>query len=566
MKIIGQIQSFKNKVESVLSFDHLGDFKRNNWLIAATIFLLLLVINFKLIIEDPKIKLDDFALIIPLKNLSSVSQYITDIKRGIILDIQPVRDLSLLVNLKLEQMTSYGFYHGTNFILWLLILFFTYLLLKNIGLSRYALPLILILSVHPSALTCVFWISARKHLLAAFFILVATVMTIREKKLGLKRGQAILVWYCCSVLSHPMHILWPLWYMVYIYFPEKKLSSRQLLISIIVIFLMILFLYINYWYYSTIYLEKLSSLPKIASKLGKNLDISLLGVSRSFSQMFYPITSLLYYPGGWMAIMGIPLFSIFNFLTFKFVRKEGWKWSLFIFLPLIVVYGQMTNIFMSDTYLLLPLIGVLIVLAHMLENIKISQRFFKSMIFIICLFFTYKSYRWSEAWISMDKLLEYSYKVDKNPATLLGYGKVRFVKGEYIEATEMARRLIRWRGIRDDYDFFATVVYHNPYISIEKKIKLLNENYQDIPVFNHYIAIAHADQENWKEAYKFEKKALDQFLSFRIFHVRLYIKKTRIFISEILPNVKNLCLKAGKKSCLKEFDKYVQRISKGILK
>ena len=46
------------------------------------IALLLLVLNFRLIVDDPKLAYDDLSLIIPLKDLSSLSQYTAKIKNG----------------------------------------------------------------------------------------------------------------------------------------------------------------------------------------------------------------------------------------------------------------------------------------------------------------------------------------------------------------------------------------------------------------------------------------------------------------------------------------------------
>ena len=68
------------------------------------IAVLLLVLNFKLIVDDPKINYDDLSLITPLKDLSSLSQYTAKIKNGEILDIQPLRDLSLFANIKLDKL------------------------------------------------------------------------------------------------------------------------------------------------------------------------------------------------------------------------------------------------------------------------------------------------------------------------------------------------------------------------------------------------------------------------------------------------------------------------------
>ena len=541
--------------------------RKNHIFLFVIIMAILLVINFKLIVNDPKLNLDDLLLINPLKDISSLSQYITKIETGEIFDIQPLRDISLLTNIQLEKWTGHGFFHGTNLILWILILWFTYSLLIKLQLSRYAPGLLLLLALHPSLLTCVFWISARKHLLSTLFILLATVLTIGKNRLTLKESLFIPFLYLCSLLSQPIHILWPFWFIAYGYFYQRPFDKRRLTLSMILGFLFLLFLYIQYHYYTNIYMNASWGMNKMVVDFGQSLDISLLGIARSFTQIFYPVSqAITYYVGNWKNILGIPILVVFHFLSWKYLKKPQLIWIFFIFVPLIIIYGRMTNIFVSDTYLLLPSIGILVVAALILERFKPSKRKFKSFIIITVSFLIFKSFQWSRAWESKESLIIHSHKTEITPSILRVYGEMQLQKKNFYEATQAAFHLQKWNyNNKKIQNFFSKAIFYDPNIKIEKKINIMREYYKNTPLFNHHMAKLYAIQKKWTMAYRYEKKGLQTLCSYKI-HEGTHVEYWREYIAFVLPNIKSLCIKAKIKECSKELNKLIQNIPKEITK
>ena len=97
-----------------------------------------------------------------------------------LIDVQPIRDVSLLADIFLLHHFGLKTFHLTNFIIWLGILILTMILLSRLfRLTEIHYIVFALFSAHPVFANSVAWISARKHLLAAFFILGATLSWVR---------------------------------------------------------------------------------------------------------------------------------------------------------------------------------------------------------------------------------------------------------------------------------------------------------------------------------------------------------------------------------------------------
>src|SRR5207302_5424373 len=92
---------------------------------------------------------------------------------------------------------------------------------------------------------------------------------------------------------------------------------------------------------------------------GTRLGDSLLAVGRSFFNLVCPVAvSPSYDPGSVRNLIGVLLLPPFLFALYRVAGRRPLGWVLFGALPLATVTARMTNIFVSDTYLLLPAVGL----------------------------------------------------------------------------------------------------------------------------------------------------------------------------------------------------------------
>ena len=181
-----------------------------SWIFYLVLILGPLYIYYPLIKRDPILKRDDNVLVEPLKLIHSFGSYKEKLLKDEILDFQPVRDLTYLLDIKLYQLLSISTFHASNVFYFYVILILLYHLLRRLQFNLYlSMSTTLLLSVHPLAVGSVAWVSGRKHILAAMFLLL-TFLLLSPKKPDSQKNQNLIYSWISSVLSffsHPMHLL-----------------------------------------------------------------------------------------------------------------------------------------------------------------------------------------------------------------------------------------------------------------------------------------------------------------------------------------------------------------------
>src|SRR5262249_32847863 len=125
--------------------------------------------------------------------------------------------------------------------------------------------LLLLLLFHPVYAIDVAWISARKHLLAGIFALAATVILVKQP-LGARARAWSCLYYVLSLLSHPIHLLWPLFAVAFQAFATKQNPRRSLRFFLPHLGAMTLFGLANLWYYNSLYLTASRGISKYAAE------------------------------------------------------------------------------------------------------------------------------------------------------------------------------------------------------------------------------------------------------------------------------------------------------------
>lgn len=316
----------------------------------------------------------DFDLVLkPLYGVTSLSQYFDLFLSKHLFDIQPVRDLTLLIDIQLESILKHQTFNLTNVLIWCS----TILILDRI-LSKMTTPfnsrlLALIVLSHPLLSWTLSWPTARKHLLSVFFITWVTKKIIDQPKNN-KDIFRICILYLLSLLSQPISSLAIIPALL---FSKKKLPKEKFnRLSIMMISLFLAVVCSNFYYYKFVY-PTYSGTAKI---MEMNLHLFVMQVfsfSRSLTQIILPISfSQTYNPRTYLSFIGMPFFIISFYLIYlKYDWKKSLFFALFVFYPFILILARPTNIFVSDTYIIISLANIFIVIGYILKNKKISFLF-----------------------------------------------------------------------------------------------------------------------------------------------------------------------------------------------
>src|SRR5262249_31354350 len=152
---------------------------------------------------------DDRRMIDALQDVHSPAEYLKALEERKVLDVQPIRDLSLLLDLVIGKATGLRTFHLSNVVLWLLIVLLVYRVLSQVLSKTWILvPWTAAFAVHPAFANSVSWISARKHLLSSLFILLATsiVLDNPRERWRLRHTAFAAGLYALSIFSQPINL------------------------------------------------------------------------------------------------------------------------------------------------------------------------------------------------------------------------------------------------------------------------------------------------------------------------------------------------------------------------
>ncbi|MBT4792828.1 MAG: hypothetical protein HON90_14735 [Halobacteriovoraceae bacterium] len=343
--------------------------------------LVALTIYYPIIIKDHLFDIDYDLVIGPLRNVNTISDYFKVFTSKDLFDVQPIRDLSLLIDIQLEKIFNHQFFGISSLILWL----GTILTLEKI-LNFYTLKInsrliCLIAFSHPLMTWVLGWPTARKHILSCFFITLATLYTIKMLRKNGKESFYIFLFCLLSLLSQPITGLGIVIFFLYTY---EHLKQRKELLELLgllsVTFLLIIGL--NYFYYSYLYPDYTGT-HKLAPVDTSSILVQFLAFSRSISQILIPLKfAQTYTVESLLSFIGAPLLAILSYYSYiKVGIKKTSFFILFIFYPLFLILLNPTNIFVSDTYLIVSIINFAIIAGYFLK--KTSTRFLRTSLFVV---------------------------------------------------------------------------------------------------------------------------------------------------------------------------------------
>ncbi|WP_309897092.1 hypothetical protein [Archangium sp.] len=461
---------------------------------------------------DPLLGRDDQELVDPLRSVRSVSDYLEAVRSNVILDRQPVRDLSFWVDLRLGEWLGVGTLHLTNLLVWLAIVLVAGSALRRVRPDSWGSRAVLALfALHPVVANSVAWISARKHLLAVLFLLLATRELLRLTTDPQRKRwvSALLIsgWYALAMASQPLGLLWPLWAALWVWLQSPRESRRSHLgVLLGCVPLLLAAAWVNQAYYSGPYLLRYGN----AKLTDGGFGITVLSLGRYAFQLVAPLRlSVQYYPGSTLNLVGALLAPALAFLAFKLgPRRDVAAWLGFILFPLALVSIRMTNIFVSDTYLLLPAFGaaaLATVLVHELgpRLAPMWRPAALGLAAVLLLAFGFGSWRQAKSWLSDRALWEHAYATEPTPQSLAKHAQYQLTDGKVEEALELALELKQWNpGERHLPMLLARSVYLHPGLSVADKLRFLETEGIRSPWTQYHAALLFAQQGDSTRAFE----------------------------------------------------------------
>jgi hypothetical protein len=369
----------------------MDNFFENNKIQNVFLVLVLCISYLPVLVAKKTVNIDAQLIMPLLQNLRGLSHYLEILFSFEAYDVQPVRDLTLFVDLFIFNKINFNTFIIQNISYWIVGCLSVKRLIKLIFkefTNVQSFYLTLLFAIYPLFCATLSWGIARKHVLSFMFIMLSTEYFLKmvQDKFENKNLVLMSTFYFLSVFSQPITLLWPFWTILYVLIikPESLKKWALLISPSLVIFSVCT--YFNYLYYKNSNVFRFYYESKTADAL--NIADKILGFGHYVYQLvlpYWPATS--YQLGHWSVLAGIFLFGafIFLFLGLKQNRSFLLLWFGFTLFPLAVV---LTNAHvLSDNYLLAPSFGCFILLLSLLNRDKRIKTFFFTFLFLPLLAF-----------------------------------------------------------------------------------------------------------------------------------------------------------------------------------
>ena len=288
----------------------------------------------------------------------------------------PLTIFSLLIDHTLWGMNPSG-YHATNVLLHLINGVLVAMLMRQLTGSRFvAWVTAALFLVHPVQIETVAWISSRKGLLSASFMLAALIARLRPEPRAADDGWYIL-WLIAALLSKALAVVLPAIVLCYDLWVRRQKFSDALVRQMIPGTLCLLLLLKTMGAQNTIlggvrsHMEL--SLPQILA-----VDMTIL--SRYIGMLLWPANlCVLYNPptsGIWLQVLAATLgWGVFAGLAWRARQNNPLIWialaSFLLLLFPVLNFFRITTL-MNDRYLYLPCISVFGLLAGGLQRLLLA--------------------------------------------------------------------------------------------------------------------------------------------------------------------------------------------------
>lgn len=385
-----------------------------------------------LLIDGKPIGYDDPIIIDPLFKVHSLKDYFELRDKLKIWDIQPVRDLSYIIDIQIKKRIPFWSFYHSHFLYWIFTLVCFFLFIKEFlikyssnyhykNLITWSFFLGLIFFTNPIYQLGPLWLSSRKHILSALFIFIAGYFTVKySEKIRTQLSYVFFIsfFYGLSVFSQPITILFPVFVFFVLIFENNLRNFVQKNIILLFIALGSITLtnaYLNYVFYHKTY-------PLMNEGHGYKLvleniwQVRLLGLGRFFYQFFdFTMASPIEHDRGNIRnIIGLLCLPPFLYYCYKKIPFRFLFLSfLWFLLPLSVVLLGDVKLFALDTYLIIASFGIFSLFGYLLH-----KKEFNPFYFLIIIPLLYETQKYSYAFGQNLRLARYATEKEE---TNFGY-------------------------------------------------------------------------------------------------------------------------------------------------
>jgi hypothetical protein len=446
----------------------------HKYFIPITLFVVMFCSFFPSVVAHKKADPDAQYIIPILQQISGPLNYFQKMASLELIDVQPLRDLSLFIDLFFYDHLSLNTFVLQNLLWWwascFIILELLTKMFPNCEKKKVTL-LIIAFSVYPLFSTTIVWGMARKHLMSFFFITLATEALILSRKKII-----IITCYLLAMLSQPIGILWPIWAIGYVSFQKKDFKKDFMSIFPVLVGIALFAGIWNHHYYhsSKVYLLHFAPKPDTFFKPADQI----LALGHYVSDLVIPyFPSFQYTLGHWSTLVGLLLLTLLSTTLYKFKKlKSSSLWVLFFLFPLIPILTQPEM--MQDTYLLIPSLGVLILILQNIPNL--SERFLYVMIGIGVIF----SFQESKIWLSKKTMITQSFINAPNCLTASSTVRIHYTHFEKapVAALDFVKTyncinesVMSGSSMQQALYLQSTIMYHDERIPMTDRLEILKQ-------------------------------------------------------------------------------------------
>lgn len=480
----------------------MGPTARAKWIALIVATLGLAWQQLPLLRQDPLLHRDDRSFLEPLDSLGA------SFRDPQVLDVQPVRDVSYLLNLWLARKTGHGFFHALNVLLvlvclyWLLRLY--HLLEHRSGrtASSFDTVLLSVLFVfHSTLAVATSWVGARKHLLAGCFILMATCLAAEMKFRGPSKPKAwaTYVGYVLSIFSHPIHLLWPILGGALLLKEVLRARWMQVAAGLFALTLLVTAFLNHAHYTSAIYANR----PKLGFEY--NAAGWLAQWARAMANVFLPgPRPTLYNPHHFPVWQNaLLLLAATAVIIFAARKSSALRWVVGLgLLPMALMFSQPTNIFLADTYLFLPATCAVLASVLALPSATAGRNLGRALLVAVAVAHAAFARDIATSYTSDFELWKYAYEAERYFQTDVRYAGQLLRAGEAKLATDV---LLSSPDARNDAQYplaLGRAVYENASLRWEDKLPLLARETFNNDWFLYYRALVAVNLNRWSDARK----------------------------------------------------------------
>ena len=319
------------------------------------------------LLGQPTFSPDAHVIIPPLMHVN-LGDYLRLLVSFEVVDFQPVRDLTFLIDIFFFKNFQLNTFAVTNVLLWALACFSLSRLARRTLPQCDRLPILLgvcAFAAYPLFSQAVGWTMARKHVLAFALILQATEFFFDWRE-GKRSWIFAYLLYAAAALSHPIVIFWPVWALLQHCLLERRLEKKDLPVYGSFFTTMVLLLLTNYYYYVILSPRVLEYYGHVRPSF--SFSETLLRLGFYFQKLFSPFElAFVYYPrlsNSWFGFLLIPALGWFSWINRQ--KRQVLSWVFFSLTPFPVIMG----LSIYDQYLLLTGAGLFLALTPWISQLR----------------------------------------------------------------------------------------------------------------------------------------------------------------------------------------------------